>query len=117
MACTVYPAPNGPRMHKGFLPHCLTLGAGAGRLGGGGVSLGADTNNGGALMTECKAAGSPLRHNSHVGDFEPGDGQAGDWSRERLIRMDRECRRRLECALRRGLESRTAAAARGLSTR
>jgi hypothetical protein len=25
MACTVYPAPNGPRLHKGFSPHCLTF--------------------------------------------------------------------------------------------
>jgi hypothetical protein len=24
MACTVYPAPNGPRLHKGFSPYCLT---------------------------------------------------------------------------------------------
>jgi hypothetical protein len=40
MACTVYPVLNGPRLHKGFPPHCLTLGAGAGRLDGHGLSLG-----------------------------------------------------------------------------
>jgi len=46
-----------------------------------------------------------LRHESFVGDFEPGDGRDGDWSRERLIRMDEKFRERLAQALRRGLES------------
>jgi hypothetical protein len=60
---------------------------------------------GDARMGE-KAAGSPLRHNSHVGDFEARDGQAGDWSRESLIEMDRQFCERVERALRHGLESR-----------
>jgi hypothetical protein len=55
-------------------------------------------------MTERKAAGSPLRHESFVGDPEPGDGQAGDWSREHLIEMDRQFRQRIERSIASGEE-------------
>jgi hypothetical protein len=46
-----------------------------------------------------------LRHESQTGDPTAADAQAGDWSRERLIRMDAEFRKRLERALRCGAET------------
>jgi len=66
-------------------------------------------------MAERKSAGSLLRHNSHISDFEPGDGQAGDWPRERLVEMDQRFRERLERAFRQRLESRAAAASKELT--
>jgi hypothetical protein len=56
------------------------------------------------MTDERNAAGSPLPHNSHVGDFEPGDGQNGDWPRERLAKMDERFHWRLERATARGKE-------------
>jgi hypothetical protein len=56
-------------------------------------------------MTERKAVGSPLRHNSHVGDAEPSDGQYGEWPRKTLVEMDRQFRERVEHAFRHGAET------------
>jgi hypothetical protein len=43
--------------------------------------------------------------------WEPGDGQAGDWSREQLERMDARFCRRLEKCFRLGHEQRASASA------
>jgi hypothetical protein len=45
-----------------------------------------------------------LRHNTTIGDSEPDDRQYGDWSRERLIRMDQMFCAAMTRALARGLE-------------
>jgi hypothetical protein len=47
-----------------------------------------------------------IRHLSTIGDPEPGDEQAGEWSRDHLLRMDEKFRRRLERAIERGTETR-----------
>jgi hypothetical protein len=60
---------------------------------------------GARLMTERKAAGgSPLRHNSHVGDPQPSDGEE-NWSREKLLRMDWQFCERVGRAIAAGDES------------
>ena len=46
-----------------------------------------------------------IRHLSTIGDPEPGDEQAGEWSRDHLLRMDEKFRRRLERAIERGKAS------------
>jgi hypothetical protein len=47
-----------------------------------------------------------IRHLSTIGDPKPGDEQAGEWSRDHLLRMDEKFRRRLERAIERGTETR-----------
>jgi hypothetical protein len=53
---------------------------------------------------ERKAVESPLRHNSTTGEPQHDDAQHGEWTRQKLIRMDAEFRQRVERALRRGTE-------------
>jgi len=45
-----------------------------------------------------------LRHNTRIGDAEPGDERNGDYSRERLLRMDARFCAAMARALARGLE-------------
>jgi hypothetical protein len=45
-----------------------------------------------------------LRHESTTGDSEPADRQHGDWSRERLERMDEKFRAAVERAIANGEE-------------
>src|SRR5258708_9535915 len=54
------------------------------------AGLACDASNflGAYLMSDGRP-GSPLRHLSTIGNFEPGDERHGDWSRERLEKMDR----------------------------
>jgi hypothetical protein len=49
-------------------------------------------------------AGSPLRHYSAIGNFEPGDEQEGAWSTEQRLKMDRRFVERLERAIAQGKE-------------
>jgi len=50
----------------------------------------------------------PYQHGKHS-PWRPGDEREGDWSRERLIKMDARFRERIERAFRFGLETREAA--------
>jgi hypothetical protein len=60
--------------------------------------------------------GSPLRHNSSIGDPVAGDEPDGDWTAAQVREMDLQFRERVERAFRHGLESPAAAAGIPLAT-
>jgi hypothetical protein len=46
----------------------------------------------------------PLRHDSAIGDAEPSDAMYGDWTKEKLRRMDAKFRQRVERSIAAGDE-------------